>query len=511
MNPHSTKQLSKILRFVLIISAIFLHLSCATTGFADGSSWMEPKYISDSENNADIFLVSTIDREERIHVFWRETINDGEITRTLIFHRTLEGSEWSEPVDIIAPSDTNIVSFVDVEIDDQNDINLIWVGSQGARKDLFLSKAPGCCSLSSQKWQTQSLYSSQIAVGYATIEAGPGGRLHVAFSADNAVVLYLYSDDYGKTWARPDQVWSVMDPRESAIFGATALAVDDQGNPHITWAVSSSDRNWNPDAIWYSRHLDTNRAWQTDRIIKSTPDEPTNAWSDLIVRNGHEIHLVWSRGVGSWDGRYHTWSPDYGTTWSTPQIIQPDLSGQTFLPGLNLDSSSRIHLVTGAASGVYDGETRPTHLVWDGVSWSQPESLRPYGEHVAAVIRGGNELFVFWQAHLSFVPLVTRIAYSRKTLDTPRMEPASTIVPSVTEADTGSLENQVSSELVIDKSFDDVSRPSTADNPAIEPNANWQDNPRVHVPPAMPLVMAILSSFAVVAIVVFWSVRQKGR
>jgi len=150
--------------------------------------------------------------------------------------------------------------------------------------------------------------------------------------------------------------------------------------------------------------------------------------SNIIVRNGHEIHIMWNRGVdGIKPGRYHAWSDDRGQSWSKPHVIMPFL-GQTSKPLLAEDTAGVLHLVTIANN---PGMT-PLYINWNGKNWSDVQRLY-FGSgtvqpsNVALTIALGNQLHVVYESPEYNNSLV----HSKLLLDSPPIPSQSIISPQI--------------------------------------------------------------------------------
>jgi hypothetical protein len=190
----------------------------------------------------------------------------------------------------------------------------------------------------------------------------------------------------------------VSDPGREAATNPR-IAVDNKGYLHVVWTVNAAERSWQGKAVYYARSTDEGRTWQVLEVSRSLPEESTTGWIGVAVRLGDEIHLAWNRGIGSRWGRYHSWSPDNGLTWSEPApFLAEFVSGQTQWPLMVEDSAGTLHLVTvagGPPPVAGEGfEDRPRYAYWHGSAWSEmltfPESSADL--NVALAIGRGHQL-----------------------------------------------------------------------------------------------------------------------
>ena len=259
-----------------------------------------------------------------------------------------------------------------VVVDDQDCLNVLWF-EQGSMRNLFLSQAHTGAGTDAQNWTTRVLERPALAMNGPDLVARPGGRLYVVYALDHNVIVFRASEDYGRTWPVREMVSTVIDAEREAVTNPR-VAVDGKGYVHTVWTVSTAERDWSGEAVYYARSTDQGRTWEETQIYRSLPEESTTSWISVAVRAGDEIHLAWNRGIGSRLGRYHSWSPDNGQTWYEPVPFLPEfVSGQTSWPLMVEDGAGVLHLLTVAGGPpMEDGvsSTRPRYAYWDGDAWS---------------------------------------------------------------------------------------------------------------------------------------------
>jgi hypothetical protein len=345
-----------------------------------------------------------VDRQGRVHVFWMSWLGPTEDKPHPeavdgIVYRRLEGGEWTEAIDVLATPQVGPLGIGSVAIDDRDIVNLLWF-DQGVSRDLYFSQAHTSLADKASNWSTTVIENPQFAMSDPDLLLEVGGKVHIVYTLDHDSVVYLTSTDYGTTWSAPVMVWGVTSPDLKAV-SSPRIAVDVKGYIHVVWTVNSGQRSWEPEAVWYARSIDRGLTWEVQEMYQSLPNEPTAGWINVAVRDGYEIHLIWNRGIGSPDGRYHTWSTDNGATWQEPASFLPEfVSGQTQWPLLVVDAAENLHLVTVAGGPpAVEGEgssTRPRYAHWNGSNWSEmytfPEGTSDFD--TALAIGLGNQLHV---------------------------------------------------------------------------------------------------------------------
>ncbi|MFC2046007.1 sialidase family protein [Chloroflexota bacterium] len=322
----------------------------------------------------------------------------GEVGNAVLYRRWENGT-WSAINDILAVRAPLKLVLEGVEVDDLDHLNLLWRSiGQGDATTLFLSQAHTSVADRAPAWTSQEVALPGQAVriqAHLSLEAG--GRIHLFYVRDLAFLEYTVSEDYGISWSRP----VVISDKGAEIPKA---AIDAKGYLHVTWTYSDLPQlrkgiasSPNREAVVYARSTDDGTTWDMQEIQARAPEESTVAFSNVIVRNGNEIHLAWNRGAGSQLGRYHAWSPDNGATWKEPQPILDDfVSGQTHRPRMVVDSARTLHLLT------IGGRTYgPHYAYWKGATWSSMHSLsegRIEDLGAAMALGLGNTLHVVYES-----------------------------------------------------------------------------------------------------------------
>jgi hypothetical protein len=357
-----------------------------------------------------------VDRQGRVHVFWiawtgSGPIPPGEVGDTILYRR-LENGIWTKTKDILVAPEGHKLIIIWVEVDDRDYLNLLWFDIDN--QELLLSQAHTSVADRVRNWTTQVLSKSKALdnPSSAHLAIQPDGKIHVVYVRDTDSVEYITSDDYGRTWSAPHTIWKSLDP---GIEGAEVprIAVDIKGYLHVTWTFKV---RLSREAVFYARSVDGGLTWNTREIQRRLPGEGTVAFSNVVVRNGNEIHLTWNRGAGSRLGRYHAWSLDNGETWSEPEPFLPEyVSGQTQYPLMVVDSAGTLHLITMADSP----NTAPNYTYWNGTAWSPmyhfPQKGNSQNLSVALAVGLGNMLHVVHESSL----YNNRLAYTTLTTTAP--------------------------------------------------------------------------------------------
>jgi hypothetical protein len=332
-----------------------------------------------------------------VHAFWAEVTGDvshrGQ-SKTIYYARN-SGGTWDTPVDVLAAGDVGQVIPLSAAVDGSGRLHLIWSGSSGGQTGLYHSWAWAALPITGRSWTTRQLDVGWTSFGYADLVLDASGDLHLAYVFGVEAIYYLTSSDSGESWSSPSVVVSAA---PGAPVSEPMLRVDRWGTRHIVW-TEHDDGGYNV-AVRYGRSED-GRLWD-NRLVA----DGGCGWIGVGIQGEENVHLVWSRGIGSVDGRYHQWSADGGLTWSSPQVIWPNVSGYTGFPRMITDSDGTLHLIFSAAAHWLTGRSGVAcilHSQWDALteSWSELEIAagvtEPGGhEHPRIAITEGNVLHVVW-------------------------------------------------------------------------------------------------------------------
>jgi hypothetical protein len=336
------------------------------------AGWSEAvPLIQDGEPGGDLPRIA-VDRQGRVHFLWVSIlppIGGAPVSDEVhaVVYRRLDGDEWTPSNDVLLSPGGGGLILGSVAVDDRDYLNVLWF-DQGATRELFLSQAHSSLADDTQHWATVLLESPALAMNGPDLVLEAGGKMHVVYALDNASIVYLFSDDYGDTWSNPKAIWAVSNSQVEAATNPR-IAIDARGYLHVVWTVNTRERDWQGNAAFYARSTDGGDRWSSQEVERSLPDEPTTAWINVAVREGNEIHLLWNRGVGAVQGRFHSWSPDNGDSWYEPVAFLPaGVSGQTEWPMIAEDSAGVLHLITVADEP--GGPTSPKYAYWNGSSWS---------------------------------------------------------------------------------------------------------------------------------------------
>jgi hypothetical protein len=371
----------RILRILFLISLLSSSPVKLTTAETMTEGWTPPILLFSGEGEIHTPVVLA-DKTEKVHVFWiyQSTLFDPDGNQIFqIFYTQGEDDQWSVPVDVIAVTSINNLSAT---IDNDGIIHLAWSGGN----HYYYIRSSTNPSTEVRSWSKPE----QIAVGNATgnLYADPTGRIYLAYPGlGTSGVFYISSDNNGLDWSTPRKVINTQGERSSAAYPFLIVGKNDMF--HFVWTEFQLPQGWPPTGIYYTQSSDGGTTWSyTSRVAGEGYDQ-----INIAVGDNGLVHLVWNAMVGVY-GRYHSWSLDNGSIWSTPEIImtQGATSGP---PQLVIDNSGALHLLTTNDGAWYDK--------WNGGGWdswvnvSEEETRVTLWIEEAVMAGSSNKLHaVFW-------------------------------------------------------------------------------------------------------------------
>jgi hypothetical protein len=345
--------------------------------------WTEPEVLARGVG----YVEAVSDASGAVHLFFVDGYRSNrDLADRAVIYMRRDKEGWSTPVDVlVSPSQTEI-HLNAVDVDAKGFLHLLWSDAQTLYHSTAhvgqASKAPG--------WQTASVLDG--AAPFADMAPDPKGTLHVLARPNFGTISYLRSTDGGETWSVPEMVYMVSAPEAYAV-GELNLVWGEPDNLYATWSLASAELDWTSWSVWFCRSLDGGSKWDNLEEIAA----PRFGFPDVAVDGSGDVHLVWGRGIGSADGRWHQWSIDGGTTWRDRGLLFPQFeraSGDTAGYGFALDGSGTLHMVN--SFGQSGEDAAAYHLTWDGHGWSEPELVFRNNAHGARIVVSlGNRLEFF--------------------------------------------------------------------------------------------------------------------
>lgn len=422
------------------------------------SMWSEPQLLS-SNKQASTFPDLLVDSYGRVHVFWSSTIGNYDV----VMYRVLVPNQgWSDPNDIAALPMTSgeVITRPNGMITPDGMMHLLL-----RYFTLYQTDAHVANGLDAGAWsQLKQVNSGTNVVYFSRIAVDSKGVWHLFYTENTpsgicTQCFYLYyrsSTDRGATW-------SVSKPISNPGNGVAKpqVLIDPQDNIFVVWEAGPGGDIGTVDEasqVEFVSSRDGGKSWSEPQpfIIppkgtgtpasKKTPTPPQKTLTPLqnTAQNPYSKFITIEKdGKGNllvvWlsikdDLVYYSVSGNTGLTWSPAMEVPGVRGGWSIYPArtddysMATDSAGSVHLVMA-------GKTNPTakflsllHLVWNGLEWSAPESIRDYQGDVPEwpriAVGNGNQLHVVWferdKAHIltSTFGYYT-VWYANKVVDAP--------------------------------------------------------------------------------------------
>ncbi len=421
--------------FVTVLSSMFLTAACVVAvlllpaGVAaapgDLGECTSPLNISDSPgySSADPFLLA--DPSGVVHLFYAERVLGApnaipNIADTLMY-AVWDGQSWSEPVDIfISPPQypNRRIQAPMAVLDDQGTIHLIWIGPDNR---FYYSSAYASEAGTARSWQRpvtmandQSMTVFSIGIAYEAPDtlhviyaSGTGGAASDDFRTNRAV-SYVGSEDLGRTWSDPADIFTFSDPGRGA--SSTQLIVDPPGRLYAAW--TEWDFTGNGQAVYFSRSLDSGKTWQEPVVLdERDPNDYERDWANLAVLDKNQLVALWEGGYRAYPQTQY--SSDGGATWSEPNDTFYWLIADNGFAQFVRDSADSLHVFLirrireGHSSkcnlfpGCSEEGSSIWHSVWEGgTNWREPNPTvwlnEIGGNYLTVAITGGNQIIMAW-------------------------------------------------------------------------------------------------------------------
>jgi hypothetical protein len=321
-----------------------------------------------------------------LQVVWNEVPNEASGDRQIWYSRWL-GDKWSAPVNIpfhingyqSAMDTAHWQEHPDILVDRLNPsrVYVVWEGT-----DLVNLASGSCPSNCTTPMFTESQDGGITWSNYTRLASANGesqsrptiiqdsnGELHVAWygpnpaAGGNALIRYVYSNDYGKTWSPETQPV----PESYGIDQRyPSLAADSSGNVYLVWKERSQLSTQNQTL--YS--LLSGGIWSPPTIIH--PDSQNQMFPTIQVDNASNVYVGWYTGgpyssPGNPSSQFNgsqVWLAKFnGTLWSTRQLTSSATNRFINFPANPINPSSvQIAWIEGDSPGPYN-------IMYDSFTW----------------------------------------------------------------------------------------------------------------------------------------------
>lgn len=322
----------------VIVSRIRLLMSALTLAFAvlslfSGSvqgqedwsvQWSEPAMLSDPASVLQMTALAA-DPWGGVHAFWVQG-TAGDITQdaalNYIFYTHWDGEAWSTPNDIVVGPDWASYHYPEATVDVEGRIYLTWAGPTG----LYFSTALITEAENAKSWTAPEVIAQVTRPGRSSMGVDPSGVLHLVYAQEEpgSNLLYLRTDDNGRTWSEPIPV-SDLYAGDPQVTDLPDLAIDSHGGLHVVWAENYPP-DWAGRQVYYCNSKDGGGTWSIPSALSesSVGTSHWNADANVAVDASDGVHVVWVCEVAN---RCYRRSDDGGQAWSGTQRVFGTLMG----------------------------------------------------------------------------------------------------------------------------------------------------------------------------------------
>lgn len=445
------RRLFVFLRYpVLLIGVAALALT-RVSAQAQDNDWSTPIQLS-GLGQSSWFPEIAADATGRLHAFWATSLSvQGAVYDSLMYATSLDGTQWSESVDVIASRQPpGEVPRPDVWIDRYGELQMSFRHANMFYTHARLDPVRGAVSWAPRVQLAGFGYFSRILLD-------PQDRIYVVMTVNIPVpgcsacfpLYFARSDDYGASWTDPVAVAQL--PTGAA---KPSFLMDSKGTLHLVWESGrggSFGRVPSPAQLLYASSTNRGETWSTPLEIK-VPETAGSVHAAIVTDKQGQLMIVSGTvPVRPEDSStqefvagnlFYVLSADGGATWSEPALIPDavidDSRAQDNI-SVAVDSQGDVHLIANLyfVSSVRNlpvSNYVVSHFVWDGSKWSAPEPIVTYQgdtpEWPALTVARGNQLHVAWfvrDADHVFDPDNGdyRVWYARRMLAVPAIPPQS--------------------------------------------------------------------------------------
>ncbi|MFX1533363.1 MAG: hypothetical protein ACFFDI_03945 [Promethearchaeota archaeon] len=342
-----------LLIFLIVFCSPFIGVFSISYGDAE---WTLTEVISTESTSNSFHPAIAVD--DTLHIIWvDETDYLGAGTDADIFYKRSESSTTWTTTEVISTESTADAYSPALAVNQLDQKSTVWVDETdylgaGTDADIFFKHPNDTLELVSTESTSNSDTPSLV---------NKNNVMHIVwFDRTDYLGAGTDADIFYKRWNATTGTWTTteMVSTESTSNSYTpALAVDESGNVHITWADYTDYLGAGTDAdIFYKRWNATTGTWTTTEVV-STESTSNSYTPALAVDEYEEVHIVWadeSNYADAGTDRDIFYKATTMGTWTTTEVVSTESTSNSYTPALAVDEYEEVHIV---------------HIVWE--DWTE--------------------------------------------------------------------------------------------------------------------------------------------
>ena len=322
----------------------------------DGSEtylWSDPELISIDSTDTSEYPDIAVDCNGNVHVVWNDNTNDylGSGTDIDVFYKRWNATSETWTLTEVVSNESSVASEKPkIDVDQNGNAYVVWyeqsdlVGS-GSDQDVFYK----IWNATINNWTLTGVVSTESyeASNEPDIAIDNAGNVHV--------VWHDYTDDYlgsgsdedifYKRWNATSKTWTITEVVSIGSTGAsrvTEIAVDSNGNAHVTWSDLGNDyiSSGSDMDIFYRRWNATSKTWTTVELA-SNPSDGQSYNPEIATDLFGNAHIIWQDF--SYDNIYYkNWNAT-SKIWSSTLIVSSTSNVEN--PFISTDIYGNVHIV----------------------------------------------------------------------------------------------------------------------------------------------------------------------
>jgi len=224
------------------------------------------------------------------------------------------------------------------------------------------------------------------ASSQASLIADADGNIHIAWqdatdyagSGTDWDIFYKYWNATSSTWNATE----VVSTESIGVSAAVSLAVDADGNVHITWQDTTDYAGSGTDCdIFYKRWNASSSSWTITEVV-STESTGKSYHPSLAVDSLGNVHIAWDDQTayagagGDYDIFYKRWNVST-SSWTITEVVSTESTGLSAEPSLAVDSDGNVHIAwyddTDYAGASFDRDIFYKYWNASSESWNATE------------------------------------------------------------------------------------------------------------------------------------------